>query len=201
MIVVSALATTPALADDPRPGTNLDVMSALGEQVVGDALLQLDGRLDKNGVRVTGFAVNEHYQFLNGIFTSVLTQRGYRTYPGTVDLPDGSTLQYELLNFHLSYPEVYRSWLIGGKKVKRRAEIKMTMSLMNPDGSVGWVGESMKTFEDEFSHSDLSRMEEGAYSFTKPTQAGVRLGTLCRTGLRNRYRRRARISVFLKPEQ
>jgi hypothetical protein len=68
----------------------------------------------------------------------------------------------------LSYPRVYRSYLIGGKKVRREANLRVTARLLSNTGDVLWVGESSAEASDRFSHGDLTRIQEGSYDFVKP---------------------------------
>ena len=74
--------------------------------------------------------------------------------------------------FRLSYINVYRSYLIGGKKVRREANVRMSAKLLTSSGDVAWFGEVSSEKSDQFSHGDLSRIQEGTYAFVKPEMPG-----------------------------
>lgn len=155
-------------AEDPAP-TNLDLMTKLGSQVIEDIFAKFNS--DVKGVRVQLYPEGntEEYEFLEDVFTQLLEERGVETVHGV--RPDGDslyTIDYKIPVFRLSYPKVYRSYLIGGKKVKREANLRMRARLVSANGDVLWIGESSAKYSDQFSHGDLTRVQEGSYEFVKP---------------------------------
>jgi hypothetical protein len=177
LLAVFAVALTLFLAadvraQDPAP-TNLDVMVGLGNQVVEDIIGKIN--TDVRGVRleIVWAAETEEYQVLDDIFTRLLEERGIDTVHRASDDDESLySLEYKVPVFRLTYPKVYRSHLIGGKKVKREANLRVTARLVSDTGDVVWIGESSAEKKDQFSHGDLSRIQEGSYQFVKPEMPG-----------------------------
>jgi hypothetical protein len=82
-------------------------------------------------------------------------------------------LTYQNVAFAIAYPDVYRSHLIGGKRVKRRADIRVHATLTDAaSGEVMWVGEAARESSDEFDYDDVARVEQGVYQFARPVLPG-----------------------------
>ena len=82
-------------------------------------------------------------------------------------------LTYQNVAFAIAYPDVYRSHLIGGKRVKRRADIRVHATLTDAkSGEVLWVGEAARESSDEFDYDDAARVEQGVYQFARPVLPG-----------------------------
>jgi hypothetical protein len=159
-------------ADDPAP-TNLDLMTQLGNQVIKDIFGKFDS--DVRGVRVqlAPDGNTEEYKLLEDIFTQLLEDRGVEMVYGAQSANDSLyKIDYKIPVFRLSYPKVYRSHLIGGKKVKREANLKMKAKLISGGGDVLWIGESSAEQSDQFPHGELARVQEGSYSFVTPEMPG-----------------------------
>jgi len=159
-------------ADDPAP-TNLDLMTHLGTRVVEDITGKIDS--DVRGVRVQLYhgGNTEEYKLLEDIFTQLLEERGVETVHGAMSDDDSLyTIDYNIPVFRLSYTKVYRSHLIGGKKIKREANLKVKARLMSDGGDVLWIGESSAQQSDQFPHGDLARVQEGSYKFVTPEMPG-----------------------------
>lgn len=155
--------------------TNLDVMDTLAGQVLLDVLAGVPSEHQVRDIILVPYANDERYDFLDYVFTRVLTMNGYRTRALTGKTVNDTTLssslilEYHALNFTLRYPKIYRAYLLGGKKVKREADIKLHARLVDPvDETIVWVGESSKHYEDQFSYSHVDDVELGDFSFTKP---------------------------------
>lgn len=168
-VAMAVFTATDVLADDPAP-TNLDLMTGLGNQVVEDIIGKINPP-DVQGIRVRLIpgGTGEEYQLLDHVFTTILEQRGIETVHGAQGVGDSLyALDYKVPVFRLSYPKVYRSHLIGGKKVKREANLRVTAKLLSNTGDVVWIGESVAEASDRFSHGDLPRIQEGSYEFVQP---------------------------------
>jgi len=110
---------------------------------------------------------------LNNVFISVLSQEGVQVFQPTPtpEAPESRplSLEFRAITFSLAYTDVYRSWLIGGKKVKRRADIRLMVTLTDTtNGAVVWVGEGVRAHSDAFAHKNLPIVEEGSFTFTRP---------------------------------
>ena len=165
--------STAARADEPVT-TNLDVMDDLASQVLLDVLAGVPSQHQVRDIILVPYAADERYDFLDNVFTRVLTTNGYRARAGLGRAGSDTTsssliLEYHALNFSLRYSKIYRAYVMGGKKVKRQADIKLHARLLDPqDDTIVWVGDSSKHFEDQFSYSRVDEVEQGEFAFTKP---------------------------------
>ena len=171
-VAIAVLPATEVCAEDPTP-TNLDLMTKLGTQVVEDIIGKIGP--DVKGVRldIVPAASTEEYQLLDDIFTRLMEESGIDTvHRKSTDESNAYALEFKIPIFRLTYPRVYRSYLFGGKKVKREANIKVSAKLVSDTGDVVWIGESAAEDADQFSHGDLARIQEGSYQFVKPDMPG-----------------------------
>jgi hypothetical protein len=140
------------------------------------------------GVRLKPLANAEQYRFLDNLFTKILKERGIKTY-GTAGRPGQDAaaqdhaapliLEYETLEFSLAYEKIYRSFLVGGKRVKRRADLKVLAKLVDDeDAEVMWIGEKAAGHSDQFSFKNASRIESGTFQFTRPARPSAGWGKL-----------------------
>jgi hypothetical protein len=127
------------------------------------------------GVRLQPFGNTEEYSFIGGVFTSVLAEKGVTTYLRATAGADSSTtastleLQFQALEFGVNYSKVFRSHLIGGKLVRRRADVRVSATLVDPrTGAVVGVDEASRDVSDQFPAGDLGRVEEGTFQFLRP---------------------------------
>ena len=172
-------------ADEPLK-TNLDVMSDLTAEVIEKLLADIPSNVDKD-VTLLPYDNTENYSFIENVFQRVLTSNGYKTHtsiamtngPGGNRNPtiNGLVVEYQTLNFNLKYAKIYRSYLIGGKKVQRKADLKLVAKVLDlADDSVVWVGEAESSYEDSFPYGRISEVEDGEFAFTKPSRGGTNWG-------------------------
>jgi hypothetical protein len=91
--------------------------------------------------------------------------------PPTQISPGGApalTLQFQNVVFDLQYLDSHRSFMIGGKRVDRRASVRIRTTLTDETGRVLWVGEAERSHEDEVDYGDAARLEQGTYQFNRP---------------------------------
>jgi hypothetical protein len=167
-------------ADEPPP-TNLDLMTRLGSEVAEEIIGKIQG--DVRGVRlqIVPNGNGEEYQLLEDIFAEMLEGKGIEAVQVRIGQAPGDSLfafDYKVPVFRLSYPKVFRAHLIGGKKVKRDANLRVKAKLLSGQGDVLWIGESSAEYSDQFSHGDLDRVQEGAYAFVKPEMPGSGWGNV-----------------------
>jgi hypothetical protein len=161
--------------------SNLDILTELATGVADELISSFQSNLNvQGGIRLVPHAEDETYDFLMNVFTAELSAKGIKTYSsaksGAKHASDSSAAQegtmelnIQALDFSLTYPKIFRSYLIGGKQVKRQAEIKLFATLLNSaDRSVAWVGEASRVHEDQFSYGDRAQAEKSVYEFTKP---------------------------------
>jgi len=133
-------------------------------------------------VYIQSSADDEKYEVIKNVFTSTLTDHGFTVYasakPRTANTPDSAAvepqrqpfrLEIRALEFAIRYPRIFRSFLIGGKKVERDASVAISATLTNLDNdSVIWVKEVKRSYHDQFSFQMLSQVENDLFTFTKP---------------------------------
>jgi hypothetical protein len=156
--------------------SNLDLMTRLTSEVVDELYAKFQESLDGRPVALKPFTTGEEYVFIQNVLTSRLTGRGVSVVEGAAagaapadSASPAYVLQYQTIAFGLAYADVYRSHMVGGKHVRRRADVRLLMTLSDAaSGRVVWVGEAARGHEDEFDHGDAARVEQGTYQFARP---------------------------------
>jgi hypothetical protein len=187
-LVGAATDVPQARAEDPAP-SNLELMTTLSTEVVEKIVFNIEANIAGRGIRLRPLGGGEYNQILDNIFTSVLSSKGAKVY----SLPRGpqaaladSTarqtsllLEYQPLEFNLVYEKVYRSHLIGGKRVKRRADMRVLAKLISsPGAEVMWIGEAEAASLDQFAMGEIGRIEIGTFQFVKPEKPSSGWGKL-----------------------
>ncbi len=159
-----------AVADDVE--SNIDLMRALCRDAAGE-LARFEGATRRPArVRLMPAASDEAHQFLEGVFTDVLRERGVVPSLGGAGAPSDSAvvqLRYRANVFELAYTDVYRAHLVGGRRVRRHAAVEVRASLVDPrDGTVLWTGRAERSRDDVVPASELARVQAGAFAFARP---------------------------------
>lgn len=185
--VVVTVTSAPLMADEPVV-TNLGLMETMCREVTEEVIATIPSRLSVRAVLLAPSGRDEPHEFLGDIFTRSLTDKGIKVYTSSppkvsestsVDDPatTGLTLQFQAMDFDLRYVKTYRSYLIGGKRVKRHANLRVLAKLVDPsDHSVVWVGEATRSSDDSFSFGDIAAVEAGLYTFNKPPRVNSNWG-------------------------
>jgi TolB-like protein len=164
--------------------SNLTVAREMTLEIATELVSGFPDTISTRDIQLAPFGNDERYEFIANMLTDALTSRGYRAHmpvrpvvadsaatatPATAAIRDALRLDFTAIDFRVRYTKIYRSFLIGGRTVKREADVRVFARLINPtDGLVVWSGESARSFEDQFPHGDLDSVEEGLYQFTKP---------------------------------
>jgi hypothetical protein len=165
--------------------SNIDLMEQLTASVVEELHGKFNGSVSGRGVRLKPAGTTEDYTFVTNVFREELTRLGVRTLdpataapataPARVDEAADSAaagdlvLQYQNVVFDLKYVDSHRAYLVGGKRVERRASVRIMTTLTDPaDGRVLWVGEAARDHGDEIDYDEAVRVEQGTYEFTHP---------------------------------
>ena len=179
--LVLVMAATVAVEGAPAQenGSNLVVMRTLTREVAVEVLDALDAARNGRALRLQSESETEEYQFIAQVFTTVLDERGVQVYrpaagPEAEASQSGALeLRIRATEFSVVYPGVFRSYLIGGKKVRRVASVGVAATLVDPaTGAVLDVAEAARDEADKFSHGDLYQVEEGTYEFVHPAIPG-----------------------------
>lgn len=172
-------------ADEGVP-SNFDLLTRLSTTVAEDIIESIESDLAGRGVRLRPLANTEQYKLLENVFTKLLASKDVRIFKqqqaqaGAPAEPDAPlVLEYETLEFELEYSKVYRSHLIGGKRVKRRANVKVLAKLVSTGSDeVEWIGEAASRHSDQFSFGELGRIEAGTYQIARPAIPATGWGKL-----------------------
>jgi hypothetical protein len=191
LFVTCVLVEVEAVHAEKAVQTNLELITQLSTEVVEDLLSDIPREIAPRRVILSPHASDERYEFLTNVFTRTLTANGYRTFSargGAAALKTAASedstggimkLEFQAIEFNLSYPKIYRSHLIGGRKVKRYAEVKLFTKLLDPrDEAVVWVGEASRSREDQFPHRLLDYVEAGVFDFNKPPRESTNWGRI-----------------------
>ena len=168
----------PAAPAQESVEANLEVMSRLSSEIAEELITGFPPGLKPEHIALIPYGQDETYEFMTNVFARILTERGFRTLTpnnpetggGGVGAANGGfRMEYQALNFALVYPRIYRPYLFGGRQVKRRADLRIMARLVDgKDDSVVWVGEAVRSHEDQFSFSHISQVEAGLFEFNKP---------------------------------
>jgi hypothetical protein len=198
--VVAGLAGVLGLAftgarGDTGVKSNLEVMRTLSSGVCDELVSGMPAGLPTRDIRLAPAGKDDRYQLIGDVLVQTLGEKGYRAYlpvvPAASDStarPDSSSvglgsaglvLEFDAIEFDLRYPKIYRSFLIGGKTVKRTATVSVMAKLVEPGtGFVVWTAEASRSLDDQFAHSDIDDVEASLYSFTKPPRQSRNWGKI-----------------------
>jgi hypothetical protein len=174
-VVVTLAAVGVGGAGAQPEASNLELMSSITEDVVRDLVASIEEARAGRGLRLVPYANTEEYRFIENVFTTVLNERGVEIYrplgsQGQAGAPrDVLSLEFQATVFSVVYPKIFRSYLIGGKQVRRKADVAVVVTLVDPSsGAVLTVEQASREVSDTFSHGNLSQMEEGTFQFVRP---------------------------------
>ncbi len=197
-MVALVFSTASVRAADPAP-SNLDLLERMTSEIAEELYAKFGPELGGRVIELRPFASGEDYVFVGNVFTDVLTSRGATTIapstsavggtnPSLTDTmpaaaatdsaaptpsPSGVVLTFQNVTFAIAYPDVYRSHLVGGKRIKRRADVRVHATVTEgASGEVLWVGEAARESTDEFDYDDSARVEQGTYQFARPVLPG-----------------------------
>ncbi|HEX5131126.1 MAG TPA: hypothetical protein VFX92_01420 [Candidatus Krumholzibacteria bacterium] len=186
-------------ADADDTATNLGVMTQLTNAVVLELYAGFAPLLGGRSVALKPLGNSEDYLFVSNVIVTQLTGAGVPTIRASSVAPapprtgnaamdslagasqaipsqtarGGVTLEFQNVAFQLGYPDVYRSHLVGGKVVRRHADVRVFATLTDAaSGEVLWTGEAERSQRDEFDRDDTGRIEAGAYGFLRPPIPG-----------------------------
>jgi hypothetical protein len=188
LVALLGTVSSPARGEG-RVRSNFDVMDKLASEVCAELVSKMPGDLPTREIRLAPFGTDGRYELIANAFTRSLGENGYQAYmpvpqaktdssaasraaPDTAFAAGGDAelrLEFETIAFTLRYPEIYRSHLIGGKQVKRAAELRVLAKLVEPqEGLVVWMSETSKSYSDQFPYDQIENVEASLYDFTKP---------------------------------
>jgi hypothetical protein len=175
--------------------TNFEVMKSMTTEISEELVAGFPPDVAGRDLVLSPAAIDERYEFLTSVFTQVLTAKGFRAHDPVVKNPADTTaagsnsprraggsdlnIEFHITDFDLHYNKIYRKFLIGGKRVNRSADVRVTIRLVDPsDGYIVWVGEAFRSHDDNFSYGEIDEVEAGLYSFTKPSRETRKWGRI-----------------------
>lgn len=178
-VVLATLLAVPATAEDEEVVSNLELMTRLTSEVAEELIAGVPASANMGSVFLVPYQTSDQYEFTDNVIARVLTSAGHKVYQSVASggQPEGASatvlrLEYQAIHFDLSYPKIYRPFLVGGKKVKRKAEVRLLLKLVDPtDHSVVWIGEAKRSHDDKFPYGRLADVEVGSFEFTQPTRS------------------------------
>ncbi|MGD1049383.1 MAG: hypothetical protein ABR899_11600 [Candidatus Krumholzibacteriaceae bacterium] len=88
-------------------------------------------------------------------------------------------LSYQIIHLSISYPRSSRKLWVGPREVARSAKADVFAQLIDvATGSVLWVRETHKQYNDTIDYSRLKEVEDAQYDFTRPQHSEFRLTRL-----------------------
>jgi hypothetical protein len=185
LLVLAVVPVAPATAEHDEVVSNLELMTQLTGEAAKELIAGVPANATMGDVLLVPHEASDQYEFMDIVIARVLTAAGHKVYEaaGSPGKPPGGAsetalrFEYQALHFELSYPKIYRPFLIGGKRVKRSAEVRLLAKLVDPtDQSVVWIGEAARSHDDQFSYGRLTEVEAGTFEFTKPVRSSTSWG-------------------------
>lgn len=186
--VIAAVALMSAgvgVARAGEPTSNLELLRSMTTEVAEEIVGQLKDDIDDHGLRLKPAATTDQYQFIGNVLATVLMKHGVSTYlegapsggasggapvGAKEPLADALDLEFQAVEFDVAYTDVYRSHLIGGKRIRRRADVMIVATLVTPgERRVLSIARAKREHEDQFAQADLAAVEQGTYEFSKST--------------------------------
>ena len=188
-VVLATTLVVPAAAEDEAAVSNLELMTRLTGEVAEELIAGVPASANMGDVVLVSYQATDQYEFTDNVIARVLTAAGHKVYESTgaagsqmTPQPGGASgtvlwFEYQAIHFDLTYPKIYRPFLVGGKKVKRKAQVRLLAKLVDPtDRSVIWIGEVTRSHDDQFPYGRLAEVEAGSFEFTKPTRSSTSWG-------------------------
>ncbi len=136
--------------------TNLDML----EVAVLNALEPVSEQVSAQGLETVTLNIQSEHEggwLIEQIATSTLGAAGVTVY--TSRDGDGWTLNLRPMELGVTYAQVRRSWVLGGKQVPRLASCEIAATLVDPEGNVVLSFREGSVIENTVSPSDIIILE------------------------------------------
>lgn len=88
-------------------------------------------------------------------------------------------LSYQIIHLSISYPRSSRKLWVGPRKVDRSAQADVFAQFIDvATGSILWVRQTHKEYNDTIDYSRLKEVEDASYDFTRPPHSEFRVTRL-----------------------
>ena len=178
----AAIGSVPAggdgtVSEAPVPKTNLTILSELASEAIDDAV----GRMNiPAGAPVYLEQVETHSAnwLVQSLLLSELTERGHPVRSGKMptgaqqedgeETEEAYRVSYRIVACEMTYPRVWREWLVGTRKVERRASVDIHFQLSDASQAVLWAGSARRERRDIVRGSRIPELVTPGQDFTTP---------------------------------
>lgn len=136
--------------------TNLDML----EVAVLNALEPVSEQVSAQGLETVTLNIQSEHEggwLIEQIATSTLGAAGVTVYTSREE--EGWTLNLRPMELGVTYAQVRRSWMLGGKQVPRLASCEIAATLVDPEGNVVLSFREGSVIENTVSPSDIIILE------------------------------------------
>jgi len=162
----------------PVPKTNLTVLSELAAEAIDEAVARMN---IPSGAPVHIEQIEQHEAgwLIQSLLLAELTERGHAVQSGRMNADDQSgdgqgetaeryVVSYRIVACEMTYPRVWREWLVGTRKVERRAAVDIHFQLSDTSRSVLWAGSAKRERRDIVRGSRVPELVTPSQPFTTP---------------------------------
>jgi hypothetical protein len=173
---IGAVPSGGGIQEAPAPRTNLTVLAELSAEAIEEAV----GRMAipaGASVYIEQVESNDAGWLVQSLLMEELTGRGHEVRAGKMGAQgaegtetDAQVYQvsYRIVACEMTYPRVWRDWLVGTRKVERRAAVDIHFQLSNTQRAVLWAGSAKRERRDIVRGSRIPELVTPGQSFTAP---------------------------------
>lgn len=178
---LGAVAGETGVADEtPVPKTNLAVLTDLAVEAIDEGISRMN--IPAGAVVYTEQVEQSDASWLvQSLLLEELTSRGHVVRAGKMGGPSGGNqveepeageatylVSYRIVACEMSYPRVWRDWLVGTRRVERRAAVDIHFQLSDEERSVLWAGNAKRERRDIVRGSRIPELVTPGQAFTAP---------------------------------
>jgi len=163
-----------ALVESTIPKSNLTVLGELVGEAVDEALGRV-GLPGASDVYLSQQGTGDASWLVQSIVLEKLTDLGHSVKTGgmpSVTEEEGRPayeISYRIVSCEVSYPRAWREWLVGTKKVERRAQVDLHFQVLDVSRSIIWAGSARRERRDIVLGSRLPELATAGQAFTSPS--------------------------------
>jgi len=176
--VIGAVQEGGGVSEVPAPKSNLTVLSELAAEVIEEVVGRMNIPAGAD-VYIEQVEAHDAAWLVNSLLTAELTSRGHSVRAGTMasaDPPEEGEeprevyqVSHRVVVCEMTYPRVWREWLVGTRKIERRAAVDIHFQLSDTDRSVLWAGSGKRERRDIVRGSRIPELVTPGQSFTTPS--------------------------------
>jgi hypothetical protein len=169
-----------AMREVAVPVSNITMLGGLIRELSRDAFEKM--RIPEGSeVHIRQVDSHDANWLVQSIFLEELTARGHVVKTGAMPsgmagggaVPGGNPtpafeIGYRIVSCDVTYPRAWREWLVGARKVERRAAADIHFQLLDTDGAVIWAGSEHRERRDIVPGSRVADLSTPGQAFTDP---------------------------------